>query len=80
MEKTEKVARARGRAPSGIETVQYTVMLESETAEWAKRQPGGLSDMLRRLLRQAWQEEQPKEPAKTIVSNYAGFGEEKRRR
>lgn len=29
---------------------QYTVILEDEDAEWGKRQPGGLSSLLRLLL------------------------------
>lgn len=30
----------------------YTVMLEDDTAEWGKHQPGGLSNLLRQLLLQ----------------------------
>ena len=42
-------ARGRGR---------YNVILDTDLAEWGMRQPGGLSDLLRRLLAQARVEEQ----------------------
>ncbi len=41
-----------GRVP-GPPTVRYTVLLEEELGEWAKRQPGDLSEVLRRPQRQA---------------------------
>lgn len=37
----------------GPPTRKYTVLLEEDLAEWAKRQPGGLSDLMRRLLKEA---------------------------
>lgn len=42
-----------GRPPLPYEVKLYNVTLEPETAEWAKAQPGGMSDMLRDLL--AWE-------------------------
>lgn len=36
-------------------TEKYTLALEAETAEWAKQQPGGLSHLLRCLLRQEYE-------------------------
>lgn len=32
--------------------VRTTLMLEEELVEWGKGQPGGLSDLVRRLLRE----------------------------
>ena len=32
---------------------KYTMKLDPEDAEWGKAQPGGLSDLVRRLLREA---------------------------
>jgi hypothetical protein len=49
--------RKRGPA-KGTPTEKYTLQLEAETAEWGKLQPGGLSELVRRLLRQAYQESQ----------------------
>lgn len=46
--------RPRGR-PATISTEKYTLSLEAETAEWAKQQPGGLSHLLRCLLREAYE-------------------------
>ena len=37
-----------------LNTKQYVVMLEEEPAEWGKHQPGGLSELLRRLLREGF--------------------------
>jgi len=46
--------RRRGR-PATMATEKYTLALEAETAEWAKQQPGGLSHLLRCLLRQEYE-------------------------
>lgn len=46
--------RPRGR-PATMSTEKYTLSLEVETAEWAKQQPGGLSHLLRGLLREAYE-------------------------
>ena len=54
-EKDEKARRKPGPTKR-LDTRQYVVMLEEETAEWGKGQPGGLSDLVRRLLRRAKQE------------------------
>ena len=55
----EEGRNKRKRGPAkGPETVAYTLMLEEETAEWAKQQPGGLSEMVRRFLRQEMERRQ----------------------
>ncbi len=46
----EKSPRRPGPVP-GPPTARYQVLLEPRDAEWAKTQPGGLSEMLRRLLK-----------------------------
>jgi len=33
-------------------------MLEPDLVDWGKRKPGGLSDLMRRLLREAFEHEQ----------------------
>ena len=53
-EASEIERRKRGPVP-GPPTRQYTVMLEPEPAEWAKTQPGGLSEFLRRFIREAYE-------------------------
>ena len=45
---------------SGAPSIRTTVVLETELADWGKNQPGGLSNLLRQLLREA----KKKEPAK----------------
>ena len=52
-------ARPRGR-PAIMSTEKYTLSLEAETAEWAKQQPGGLSHLLRCLLREAYEKNNPR--------------------
>jgi hypothetical protein len=52
MPEPTKIPRKPGRVP-GPPTEKYTVLLEPDLAEWAKAQPGGLSDLVRRLLREA---------------------------
>jgi hypothetical protein len=37
----------------GPATEKYTVLLPTDLGEWGKRQPGGLSALLRRLLQGA---------------------------
>ncbi|GDX41245.1 hypothetical protein LBMAG21_15370 [Armatimonadota bacterium] len=39
-----------GRVPQGNQR-RYNVILDEELAEWGKRQSGGLSGLLRRLLK-----------------------------
>jgi hypothetical protein len=48
---TETIKRRRGPVP-GAPTEKYTVLLPPSLGEWGKEQPGGLSDLLRRLLEQ----------------------------
>lgn len=59
MENTEKQPRRKGPTP-GATTQPYTVMLEPEDAEWGKSQPGGLSILLRRLLKEAQNKDKKK--------------------
>jgi len=49
--------KKRGPIP-GPETVRTSVMLEPDLVDWGKRKPGGLSDLMRRLLREAFEHEQ----------------------
>ena len=54
--KAEQTGRQRGRVPglsAGGERVKTTLLLDLDTVEWGKRQPGGLSALIRQLLRQA---------------------------
>jgi hypothetical protein len=53
MKTVERPKRKPGPSRSSVATQQYTVMLEPAVAEWAKTQPGGLSALVRRLLRNA---------------------------
>lgn len=55
MENTEQTGRRRGRVPgtaAGAERVKTTLLLDLDTVEWGKHQPGGLSEIIRQLLRQ----------------------------
>ena len=45
--------RRRGRVPANAERVKTTLLLDLDTVEWGKREPGGLSELIRQLLRQA---------------------------
>jgi len=45
--------RTRGRVPADAERVKTTLLLDLDTVEWGKREPGGLSELIRQLLRQA---------------------------
>ncbi len=56
VEKTNRAERKRGPKP-GPPTEQYSLMLEPEPAEWAKGKQGGLSERVRRLLRDAYERE-----------------------
>jgi len=44
-------------APSGEDAVRVktTLLLDLDTVEWGKKQSGGLSEVIRRLLRQAYE-------------------------
>ena len=53
----DKTRRNPGPKPKA-KTQQYALMLEPEPADWAKGQPGGLSEFVRRLLREAYKREQ----------------------
>jgi hypothetical protein len=41
----------------GPPTRKYNVLLDEALAEWGKHQPGGLSELLRRLLSAAYHEQ-----------------------
>ena len=47
----ERTRRKPGPVP-GPPTKKYNLLLEETLAEWGKRQPGGLSQLLRRLLKE----------------------------
>ncbi len=53
METTLEKARQRPGPVPGPPTKKYTVLLPPDLGEWAKQQPGGLSDLMRRLLVEA---------------------------
>jgi len=46
-----RIPKKRGPAKR-LDTDRYQVMLDPTDAEWAKSQPGGLSELVRRLLRE----------------------------
>ena len=54
MEIEEQKTRKRGR-PAGSSTrpEKFTLSLDPDFADWGKRQPGGLSELVRRLLKEA---------------------------
>ena len=47
--------RTRGRVAVDAERVKTTLLLDLDTVEWGKHQPGGLSELIRQLLRQAYE-------------------------
>lgn len=56
METTQEKPKKRpGPVPQGFG--RYNVTLEPDLAEWAKYQPGGMSETIRRLLREAKEKE-----------------------
>ena len=58
MDNTKKAdgkGRVRGRVPAQAERVKTTLLLDLDTVEWGKHQPGGLSELIRRLLRQEYE-------------------------
>ena len=55
---TEGTGRTRGRVPADAERVKTTLLLDLDTVEWGKREPGGLSELIRQLLRQAYETKQ----------------------
>jgi hypothetical protein len=50
-ESEEKVRRKPGPVP-GPANAKVTILLEPEIRDWGMHQPGGLSDLVRRLLRE----------------------------
>ena len=53
----------------GPATRKYNVLIEEDLAEWGKRQPGGLSELLRRLLKQAKKEVEDNEASPSAGTN-----------
>lgn len=55
MENEEQSRKRPGPRPNPAlaELEKYTMKLDPEDAEWGKAQPGGLSDLVRNLLRTA---------------------------
>jgi hypothetical protein len=49
---TQPARKKPGPVP-GAPTRKYNILLEEEIAEWGKVQPGGLSELVRRLLKEA---------------------------
>lgn len=56
---------------AGPETVRTNVLVEPDLLDWAKRQPGGFSETVRRLLREAKGSTSEATTAQTPVSNAA---------
>jgi hypothetical protein len=52
-----KEPKKPGRIP-GNATVKATILIEPDLLEWGKRQPGGLSDTIRKALKEIRQKEQ----------------------
>ncbi len=55
--KLDVEGRRRGRVPSQAERIKTTLLLDLDTVEWGKRQPEGLSEIIRRLLREKYESE-----------------------
>ena len=53
--KLDPGGRRRGRVPSEAERIKTTLLLDLDTVEWGKRQPGGLSETIRQLLREKYE-------------------------
>ncbi len=51
-EQAQKSRRKPGPV-AGPERRQFTVLIDPDLGEWAKNQPGGLSELVRRLLHEA---------------------------
>ena len=51
----DKPERKKPGPVPGIPTRKYNILLEEDLAEWGKHQPGGLSELIRRLLRAEWE-------------------------
>ena len=48
---TTHAPRKRPGPVAGPPTIRYSVLLEEDLGEWGKQQPGGLSELIRRLLK-----------------------------
>ena len=44
--------------PAQVERVKTTLLLDLDTMEWGKRQPSGLSGIIRQLLREKYEAKQ----------------------
>jgi hypothetical protein len=52
MNKRAEPTRKKPGPVPGPPTRKYNILVEEELGEWAKLQPGGLSELVRRLLRE----------------------------
>lgn len=52
METNEETTRRKPGPVPGPPTRKYNVLIDEELAEWGKQQPGGLSELVRRLLKE----------------------------
>ena len=50
-EETTHTARKKPGPVAGPVTIRYSVLLQEDLGEWGKQQPGGLSELIRRLLK-----------------------------
>lgn len=48
---TQKLTLKKPGPKPGPKTQKYNVLIEEELGEWGKEQPGGLSELIRRLLK-----------------------------
>jgi hypothetical protein len=56
MDKPKREGKKPGPASRLPAMVKTTILIEPEQLEWGKNQPGGLSALVRRLLREARKE------------------------
>lgn len=50
MENIETTSRKKPGPVPGPPTRKYNILIEEDLGEWGKQQPGGLSELIRRLL------------------------------
>lgn len=52
MESSETKTKKKPGPVPGPPTRKYNILVEEELGEWAKSQPGGLSELVRQLLKE----------------------------
>jgi hypothetical protein len=57
-QKSDKPERKKPGPVPGLRTRKVNLLLEVDLAEWGKHQPGGLSELMRRLLKEEYQRQQ----------------------